>query len=710
MANDYDYDVYDIDAQDTAEPVVEEQPLYRIYADSKIAVGRAVGPSWKRIIDAAEAAYEEVYEIWEQVLRYYNNDQNKVAQGERGTFRRGDSTENVVFSNLNVMLPAVYSKDPDISCSTTDQGDEEFCAAIEALVNALFKRRDMLNAKPKIKKAVGFGLLTNFGILKLDFVQKDDSREMAYAEISRISDELAKAKTNEEVDRLYGELAALETQLETAKPSGPTLSNVLSKNLIIDPYAEQPDGLDADWQCEKVYLKTNYLIARFTQPNPDSDEEDVSDAMRTLVYKPTHKASFVGSEGTREDGLGMVLQYINDTEDTHTTDERSAYINMYYTECYLLWDKTTKRIFLFHRDDWTWPLWVWDDMLNTTRFFPYYIIGFALSTGGTVSVGETAYYLDQQDELNDINRQMAKIRRSVFDFWYYNSDRTNSDEVETFLEGIRGDRKATKHVLGVRAGEGKIQDLIESVAPPSAQYESLFNKEPILATINRLTNTSDALRGVQFKTNTNTSAIDTYQQSMQLSVGAKVDVVEDVVADMAQSLAEMAVQFYDEQTVAGIIGPALARGWKQMDLETFRSTYSLRLVAGSMEKPNSVFKKKEAVQIAQALGQFAQAAPGTTLKIMLRTFEQAFTDVVIKPEDWDALEAEVQATMNKGVSTGEAAPAGNDVMAQLQNLPPEVKQRVVQMKQQGSSDEEIKAFLMQQLRGQSNGSTEPARR
>jgi len=28
---------------------------------------------------------------------------------------------------------------------------------------------------------------------------------------------------------------------------------------------------------------------------------------------------------------------------------------------FLVWDKTLRRAMLYHKDDWTWPLWVWDD-------------------------------------------------------------------------------------------------------------------------------------------------------------------------------------------------------------------------------------------------------------------------------------------------------------------------------------------------------------
>ncbi|HEY6019732.1 MAG TPA: hypothetical protein VIY48_07470, partial [Candidatus Paceibacterota bacterium] len=145
-------------------------------------------------------------------------------------------------------------------------------------------------------------------------------------------------------------------------------------------------------------------------------------------------------------------------------------------------------------------------------------------------------------------------------------------------------------------------------------------------------------------------------------------------------------------------------------------------VAGTTEKPNSQFKKKEAVQIAQAMGQFASAAPITSMSIMLKVLEQAFTEVDIQPEDWDNLKKEAQANAQKGISTGQApdggaapggapAPGGDPnaaIKQKLMSLPPQVKQKVVQMKQQGASDQQIKQFLMQQIGGGGGAPPQPA--
>ena len=697
-------DLFDVDSNTAPQVVPPVQPLYQIYAGSKIAVSKQVGIYWKRKYDAAVKAYTDIKAVWEDCYRYYNHSHDKATQTPRGLFRRGDCTENVIYSNLNIMLPAIYSRDPDVTITTNDKEDQPFSDCLEALLNAMFHRKHLLDAKPKIKKAAGVALLTNFGILKLDWTKKDDSLQQAQEEMVRISEELVQAKDQQTVEDLYGQLMALEASMEALKPSGPSLGTVLPHMLIIDPYAEQPDGSDATWMCEKIFYPTSALKAKFTvQQNPDEEK-----GPRGLIYKPTHKAVFTegaAADGQRDDALGMVMRSLDGQRDepiSFEPDERRAYVDMYFTECRLLWDRTTKRVMLFHRDDWTWPIWVWDDPLSLTRFFPYFVIGFSMTTGGTIGAGETAYVLDQQDEINDINRQIARIRRTVFDYFYYNSDVVSQDEAEKFIGALRAPTTAPgKHILGVKAGEGgKVQDMIQAFVPPSMQFEELFNKKNILDTINRTTNTSDALRGVQFKTNTNVASVQSYQESLRLSVGAKVDVIEDVVADLALALAELAVQNYAVEDVANLVGGDLAQAWQPMDVQTFTQKYSVEIVAGSMEKPNSVFRKKEAIEVAQAVGQFARAAPGAVTQIMLRVLQQAFTEVAIKPEDWQLLNAEVNANLQKGISQpGQGAPPANPrdaMMAKAKTLPPQDQQKVMEMSNGGAQPQDILKFIQQQ--------------
>jgi hypothetical protein len=333
---------------------------------------------------------------------------------------------------------------------------------------------------------------------------------------------------------------------------------------------------------------------------------------------------------------------------------------------------------------------------------------FSLSTGGMVSVGAASYYLDQQDIINEINRKLARIRTGVFDFIFYNSNAISKDEIEKVVKAIRGETPNGKRMLGIKAEPGqKLSELIEAMGwPGGKEIIALFDKGDTYAAIDRISATSDALRGTQFKANTTQDAVQAYVDATRIRIGAKTDVIEDTIADFAISIAEIAVQVFDKVTVAGLIGEELAQGWENCSPSDLHAQYTISIVAGSIEKPTSVFKKKEAVEIVQSIGQFAKVAPGATLLIILRVLQSAFTEVVIKPEEWKVLEAAVmQGTQGMGGAAGAATGGEMPSKEQLMALPPEVKSQAMQMQQHGASQEQVMQFLQQavQKMGQQGG-------
>lgn len=703
----------------------QEPPIYQVYPDSKIPVTKAYGSLWRTMIDSALKANELIHDAWEQCFAYYNNHQVKLSDSSKGVFARGDVTENVVYSNVNVMLPAVYGRDPDIAVNTTDKEDEPFADCARALLNALLKGKNLLNCKPKVKKAVGVALMTNYGVLKLDYILKSDSVDTALESLMEVTKEIETAKNAKALESAYGKLQAIESVVNVFEPGGPKLRNVMAKNLVIDPIAEMPDGTDAGWMAERCYIPTNFLKHKFTRKEEDEN-------CWYYIFKPSHKAVFTsGSGNTKDDAYGLVLESLSGETSFQENEEVGGYRTLYYTECWLVWDKATRRTALFAADDWTYPLWIWDNYTKTTRFFPYFILGFGLSTGQTTSVGEVSYYLDQQDEINQINRQVSRIRNSIFNFFFYNSHKLSAADAEILMQAVKRGFVDEQAVIGVKVPEGsKIGDVFEALVPPSLNYEALFNKEPTINSINRISNTSDAIRGVQFKTNTNEASVQSYQDAARMSVGAKIEVVEDVLSDLCKALLEQCVQNMSKADVESLVGQKIAQAWDNMSLEQYNARFALELVPGTSEKPNSVFKKKEAIQVAQAIGQFASAAPMTSMKVALRVLEQAFTEVVIKPEDWDLMEKEMEMNMARGNSTGAQAPpqpgqnqpgpgapapapggapggGPQGIPPELANLPPEVKQQVVQMKAQGVPPAQIALFLQKAVAATQQGGMGP---
>lgn len=756
-----DDDVFNIDdyldKEADTKPSKSEVPLYQMYEGSKFPVSKAFGSLWRNKVEAAQSTNELVYEAWEQAFAYYNNHQVKGTESSKGTFTRGDVTENVVYSNVNVMLPAVYGQDPDIAVNTTDKEDSDFAKCAHELLNILLKSKNALNSKPKIKKMVGIALLSNYGVLKLDYVQKSDSITALEQDLADVTKEIQTAKNQKTLENAYGKLAAIEAVAEVYESGGPKLRNVMARNLVIDPLAEISDGTDATWMAERCYYQTSFLKYKYTRKDKEG--------CWYYIFKPTHKAVFTEGSGNNiiDDAHGLVMQSLSGDPTNQENEDVQDYRSAYYTECWLIWDKATRRTALFAADDWTYPLWVWDDYTKTTRFFPYFILGFGLSTGQTTTVGEVSYYLDQQDEVNQINRQVARIRNSVFNFFFYNSHKISKADAEVLMQALKRGFIDEQSVIGVKVPEGtKISDTFEALVPPSLNYEALFNKEPTMNAINRISSTSDAIRGTQFKTNTNEASVQSYQDAARMSIGAKIESVEDVVADLCKSLLEQCVQNMTREEVTSWIGAKLSESWQNMTLDQFNANYALDLVPGTSEKANSIFKKKEAVQVVQAIGQFASAAPATSMKVALRVLEQAFTEVVIKPEDWDMMEQEMMAQAQRGNSTGASAapgpgqnqpspggagaegpgapigappggpsgappqkpgmpmmgtgggpaggmapPAGGPPSGQLppelNNLPPEVKAQVIHMYQQGMAPQQIAQYVQSEVHNQNLG-------
>jgi hypothetical protein len=103
----------------------EQQPLYQVYKDTHIPVPKDLGKLWKSRRDLGMKLMKENYtEAWLEAIRYYNNDHSSqdAHRDSKGTRRRGDETENLVFANVTTLMPILYNKNPTIEVSSLAAG------------------------------------------------------------------------------------------------------------------------------------------------------------------------------------------------------------------------------------------------------------------------------------------------------------------------------------------------------------------------------------------------------------------------------------------------------------------------------------------------------------------------------------------------------------------------------------------------------------
>jgi hypothetical protein len=247
--------------------------------------------------------------------------------------------------------------------------------------------------------------------------------------------------------------------------------------------------------------------------------------------------------------------------------------------------------------------------------------------------GEVTYYLDQQDDINIINNEWAKVRKFAAGKMAYDK---NSLKDASLLESIINGTTDTS-ALGLDLPEGKkLGDVLGPLLPPSAEAIKFFDKKPVLEAIDRLSGVAAVQRGVEYKTNTTNKAIDSYESQVQTRADEKMDAIEDSIGTVLWLVAQMCMQFMTQEEVATLLGDQFASTWQNFDPQTIRTKFTPRVVGGSTLKPTSRAKKEQALQISQVIGQFTRATPIAAV-VALKVLSAAFDNVLVAKEDWELI-------------------------------------------------------------------------
>lgn len=627
----------------------DQAPLYQLIGNASVPVSKKAGKRWNDRIKAALEVYASERDIWAETFRMYRLTGDMEMAGSEHVYAHlfeNDTDENILRENVKLLLRSTYARNPSIEVSTTSNEKKDMAKALELTVGALLNRKQNpgLNGKARLRRQIVHAHLTNFGILKLNWQDKKGSQQEALQELYTLQKELSKVEDVPKIEELYAKLEQLEDELPLHNLAGLGLSNLLPHKLIIDPECSQNDLSDCNWMAEEIWFKKEYIDDRFYERQEDGGRLRKSDKQKKDVREDT-----IGNS-TGDDIRARVAAQVMDA----TTEERQQYLEKGKVKCYMVWDRLTRQISLYEDGDWSYPLWVYEDNLKLTRFYPHFIVSYSEPIDGIVQPGETSQYIGQQREINKINRKMAYIRDVAFGAVIWNSKKLKGSEATRLIEHLKNPTKV--EAFGLEWDEElKIDDLLHSFVPPVAKYQELFNKQDLLAVANRISATNDAMKGEQFKTNTNTSAVNTYNQAANMTTSELTDIVEDAVEELGWAICEVVVSKFTKDDVINLIGNEYGQHFTPMTVEELNREFGLTVVAGSTEKPSSMQKKTEAMNIAQALGQVGQGAPLTTMKIIGRMFSEAFSEFLFTKEDEDSLVKETEANMMKG-NTNPGAP------------------------------------------------------
>jgi len=634
-------------------------PIYKMMADSKIPVSSKEAGLWKSRRDIGTQAISNTAKAWKEAESYYSLGQDTHRQengGEvkgnsryaRNVNRRYNSTENIVYSNVNAMVPAILAKNPqaEITAFLKQLGPQ--ATIYEHLVNRLaaMKHAPGFNLKPKLRKSIVRCEISNEAWVMTGYTKKEESADGAREALVALGAALPKAKSQKEIEEIEGRLQALEETVDVLNPAGPFVRTFNGDKVLVDPTSCEDDFSDANWMMVQVMLPTRYLLAKY------ANEKD-STGQYTAIYNEQYIINPGDSSGDPQDELTnfKLIKEAESFKDAGFSDDAS-YQKARMTKCWYCFDKVKRRFLLVTDEKWEWPLWVYDDPYQLPSFFPLKRLQYHTDPNRNRTKGEVSFYLDQQDELNDINSELNRMRTQILNKVLYDGRYIDKDQFDSYMKG--GDQLG--FAVGKNMPEGmKIQDVIMAPPLPNLQYKELFDKTPIYAVVDRISSSNDILRGAQFKTNTTNTAIDTYNSIQNQRIDEKIDAVEDFSGDIFYDIMFLCAQFMTQEEVKYILGDEAAQ-WQQMEATVLRQQFNCTVLGGSTQKPTSASKKDQALKIGQILGQYANASPYVVI-IMLKAMEQAFDDIVVTGEDWAMIRQSIEAKMMQGAP---AAPGPGD--------------------------------------------------
>lgn len=622
-----------IESDESFESLVQNT---RLLSANAIPVPASLGSTIAKRFEDIQKLYEDYHKDWTAAIKEYHFTGSVKYEDENHS-----PAQNFVRTIVQSLLDLTYMQNPTAEFSTIseDQKQQEFASMMSTVITTLVNKRTAggLNVRPYILLQMALAHLTNFGVLKLTYTKREVSQELVLDLYNKTKLKLKEIKDDAEAAPYYELLSTLYDRLNQTTPFGLGLKSVWPLHFFVDSECKLLDLTDAKWTMELDFIDTAFLQSEYMFLDEENKWRFKYDATKLFDSKKTEATSI-------EDAQAKLVDAIMPEE---AAEQRRIRLKN-KTPCVWVQDKTTRQTYLYILDRWDSPVWVYEDEMELSRFFHYFILSFSAGTGSVVKNSESSYYIPFQNAINDIEKTKQFVRKTAFKTFVFNSDAIDEAEINKIFKAILERKNEFKGVgLKLKDRELDLEKIFKPFLMPQGQIAELFDTSSLTQAVDKTSRLAEAFRGQEFKTNTTNDAIAQYQNVAGTRLNTLVDAVEEVAAQLFWAIAEVIVSKYDQAAISELVGEKLAMQFHPMPVKEFNKTIAMSVEAGSSEKENSTGKKKEAIQIIQMLGQFGKAAPQSVLSVIFRMLRSVFSRKLVSDGDIEALKAETAATMQQ---------------------------------------------------------------
>lgn len=497
------------------------------------------------------AAWREPYETkWKRYLDYLQNRYLEVNDLDKGD----QIVVNLVHPMVRVIIPSIYSKNPDVVVypRKNDSMTVEAANVMQMYLRYIFKE---IGLKKEIKLTILDALLMGHGWIKTGYYSayeedEENSKEATKSKVSTLIDMFLKAMgikqpTDKELDEENKEAYALNPN-EKIVEERPWALRTSPLDVYVPAYSSRVEELA--WIVHRslypiIDLENHpeFKLPKYIEPSCNIQE---------LLKKRNSSANLSGVMG--EDSTDNDLLY-------KVIDE--------------VWDLRTGRVFCISDND----THTYDIKRNEYDFLdarhPFVRLAFNDVPDEFYPMSDVEPWEPQIGELNKTRTQMINHRKRYNRRYVYKADAFEEADLEKLKSGEDGIAVPTKEDI---PRESFVP--VEDAALPADVYAVEQRIKQDITEISGITGYQKGNTQAGAKTATEAAIVESQSRSRSEE---RVDVVNEFVNQVAKNIAEMSQKFMSKETVFPIVGEA-AVSWVQIeDSDAIKGDFLYDTIFGS---------------------------------------------------------------------------------------------------------------------------------
>ena len=542
-----------------------------------------------------EALVKKLWASYDMARKFDENFRKQVAIDRRYAAGTSDLawavTTNIIGAFIDILVALLYARDPDVSCKKAQQVDESgtqqmdvFAQTLEIVICNMWRRG---NLKKQARKVVRSVLSTGEGWIKCNLISEKVPQPQTEQALNDVQETLghlhAQSKlladpqgmSQDEIDAAKAENEALKISL-TEK-----LELSINKLFCIDfvPCERMQvatnvtaieDYRESDWISNEEYISVDEALARFDRISP----EEIKAAM--LFYQQAPK------ELTTRDIDNVLPQGMLTAESAQAfVKSQSSPDQPCFVRVLEQWNRKDKLIRTSIEGVKKWAALPYPPPLPTSRFFPYFYLGFFEVDGSRHAQSLSWRLYKLQDEYSAARSNFRLARERSIGGVLFNATMLDEAEAKKLTESKHQEYTA------LRPSDPNTPLANLFAAKPVAQIDMrVFDPTLILNDMERISGVQEALSGAMSAPGNpeTATAVNVQQAGTQARTSANRDALELLLTDLAQYTAEQALQALSIPEAQRMAGPQAF--WPEgMSIEDLFTLVEIKIEAGTTGKP-----------------------------------------------------------------------------------------------------------------------------